>query len=294
MIVLTGGTGFLGSHLLRAFLADGRKVVLLKRSFSDTGRIADLMNRVMVLDLDRQEPDRVFATGHVTAVVHCATDYGRRALDPYQVIEANILLPLKLLHLAHKHRVARFINTDTVLDKRVNHYSLSKSQFVQWLRAYAASLVCVNVALEHFYGPEDDATKFVPFILRCLLRDEPEIALTPGEQKRYFVHMDDVVAAFQLILDHTTSVASGYYPFEVGSERAVSIRTFVELAKHLTGNDRTELRFGAIPYRENEVMDPAIDLSSLAALGWRPQVELGEGLARTIEFERRSVARCAT
>jgi predicted glycosyltransferase involved in capsule biosynthesis len=70
-------------------------------------------------------------------------------------------MPLQLLELGKKTRVNCFINTDTILDKRVSYYSLSKNQFREWLELYAKEMICLNVALEHFYGPYDDNTKFV-------------------------------------------------------------------------------------------------------------------------------------
>ena len=287
MILLTGATGFLGSHILRALIRSDERVVILKRSFSNTHRIADLLEDVRWIDIDRADAEEAFSLAEpIDAVIHCATDYGRRALDPYQVVEANIILPLRLLYLARKHGCRRFINTDTILDKRVNHYSLSKSQFVSWLKTYADSLVCINIALEHFYGPGDDPSKFVPFILHALLTEVPEIALTPGRQERHFVHIDDVVAAFRRVIAYTRSAVPGYYLYQVGTEQTTSIRAFVELAQRLTGNRATRLAFGALPYRANEVMCPEVDLSALYGLGWRSRVNLHEGLAQTIESER--------
>lgn len=294
MIVLTGGTGFLGSRLVRALLARGEEVVVLKRTSSSLRHLDGVDDgfRYIDLDADAAAVERLFATGGVDTVLHCATDYGLRARSLRDVIDANILLPLRLLSLAQSCGVRRFVNTDTILDKRISHYSLSKSQFAQWLELASGSLLCVNFALEHFYGPGDDETKFTTHVIRTLLRGEPALPLTPGEQIRYFVHVDDVVEAFLAVLA-APSTGQGYVRFEVGSPDPVSIRSFVELAKRLAGNTTTELRFGALPYREGEVMRPQIDLRPLEELGWRPRVPLEEGLRRTIVEERRGVRACA-
>lgn len=294
MIVLTGGTGFLGSRLLRALLARGERVVVLKRTFSSLRHLEGLAGRFSFIDLDADPGavERLFAGGGVDTVLHCATDYGRRARALRDVIDANILLPLRLLSLAQSSGVRRFVNTDTILDKRISHYSLSKSQFAQWLELASSSLLCVNVALEHFYGPGDDETKFTTHVLRTLLRGEPALPLTPGAQIRYFVHVDDVVDAFLAMLA-APPAGPGAVRFEVGSPDPVSIRSFVELAKRLTGNTATELRFGALPYREGEVMRPDIDLRPLESLGWRPRIPLEEGLRRTIIEERKLLHPCA-
>lgn len=286
-IALTGATGFLGSSLLRALLAEGHCVVVIKRTCSKLERIRDVMTQVEYLDIDLEPVETLFDRHPIDTIIHCATDYGRKATDPYAVIEANMVLPLRLLHFAKEAGCRHFINTDTILDKRISYYSLSKNQFAQWLKAYADSMTCVNVALEHFYGPGDDQTKFVAHVIRAFLDGEPELKLTPGEQVRYFIYIDDVVRAFLAILDHFESWTSGYFPFQVGTQKPVSIRNFVQLVQKLTGASSTHLAFGAIPYRENEVMDPSIDIGPLMRLGWQPRIDLETGIAQTIAAERR-------
>lgn len=293
MIVLTGGTGFLGSQLLRALVESGETVTLLKRSFSDTTRIGDLLGRIDSIDIDRSPVEPAFEGGEVTAVIHCATDYGRRNRDPYQIIDANIVLPLRLLHLASCSGTGRFINTDTILDKRISHYSLSKSQFAQWLETYGEKLLCLNVSLDHFFGPGDDPSKFTSSVIRSLIRGDAEIPLTPGEQRRHFIYVADVVEALLDVLHHRGFGARGFRQLQVGSRDGVPVREFVERAKAISGNTSTTLKFGALPYRENEVMNPQIDLAPILATGWRPRTSLDDALARTIDAERRSTVPCA-
>ena len=293
-ILLTGATGFLGSNLLRRLVASGDHLVVLKRSFSNCSRLEGVSGRLRTYDIDRVHPRVAFEENAIDYVVHCATNYGRASVAPTDVIEANLVLPLTLLQLAADHQVIAFVNTDTVLDKRVNHYSLSKHQFLEWLPEFASRLACVNVALEHFYGPHDDPTKFVSFVVQQLLACAPRIALTPGTQRRDFVFIDDVVSAFTSILTFARTSGSGVYHFEVGSGQSISIADFVQTAKALSGNTVTDLDFGALPHRPREVMDSRANISQLVSLGWMPRTSLEEGLLRTITLDRDRLLRCVT
>lgn len=286
-LLITGATGFLGSHLVRALCeVNGYSIICLKRSTSNLFRLNDVLNCIRFYEIDTISLKQIFEDQRIDAVIHCATNYGRKNVMPSEMIHANLILPLQLLELAYEFRCQAFINTDTLLDKRVNDYSLSKKQFLDWLKVFSKRLVCTNVALEHFYGPLDDSSKFVSKVLYDLLMDVEQIHLTLGEQKRDFVYIDDVVSGFLKILDFSLKGSAEFYSFEVGSGQLIKIREFVELLKRLSNNTKTQLKFGAIPYRENEVMESEVSLSALKALGWLPQVSLEAGLLKTIRSER--------
>lgn len=284
-ILMTGGTGYLGSNIARA-LCDDYQIIILKRSFSPIKRIEQIISKVELFNIDEVNLKNVFLHKRIDAVLHFATHYGRKSKDPLEIVEANLVLPLALLNFAKAYDVSCFINTDTVLDKGINAYSLSKSQFNDWFRILAADIVCVNMELEHFYGPLDDSSKFVTHLIHSILKGESEIWLTKGEQKRYFVYIDDVVNAFRLIIEESPTLCKGYHSFQIGSPHGISIRAFVETIKRLAGNESTFLNFGAIPYRDKEVMDPELDISLLVKLGWSIDIPLEEGLQRTIAAEK--------
>lgn len=284
-ILLTGATGYLGSHLLAALLGVGSEVVLLKRSFSNTFRIKKLLETCTSYDLDKIELTQVFEKHQFDVIIHCATNYGRKEADPLQTIEANLLLPLKLLELGRIFSTQAFVNTDTILDKGVNTYSLSKNQFKDWLQVYSSDLVCCNVALEHFYGPGDDRSKFVTSIIEAFLSNKPQIELTQGLQKRDFIYIDDVVDAMGAIVEACLGYGPGLYPFEVATGNPLSIRHFVELVRELSGNSTTNLLFGAIPYRDKEMMSCNTNLEAISKLGWGPKYTLIQGLRNTIQTE---------
>ncbi len=276
----------MGSNLLKN-LINNYEVILATRHSSDTWRIKCDLDKVTLFDLDAAPLDEVFQNKKIDTIVHCATNYGRKEVKPLELLEANLILPLKLLQLGSKAGVSSFINTDTVLDKRVNLYSLSKSQFREWLKVYSSKINCVNVALEHFFGPNDNESKFVTFIIRNILNNSDKINLTGGEQKRDFIYIDDVVSAITKIIDHTKNLKKGYLHFEIGTTKTVSIREFVTLVKNIAENECTNLNFGALPYRENEVMESQVDITEIQKLAWKPMFTLEEGLKQTISLERK-------
>lgn len=290
-LLVTGATGFLGSHLVRRFVADGWDVAILKRPGSNLNRIADILDRLNVFDVDCL--NELFVTlGHVDVVIHTATNYGRYDEPASSIFEANTAFPLRLLEAVASLGTGVFINTDTVLDPMLNAYALSKHQFKQWGHQFARDGRCrfINLRLEHMYGAGDDPTKFTTHVIRACLDNAPELKLTLGEQKRDFIHVDDAVDAYAVVIDRLLELAPGFNELDVGSGRAVTIREFVETVRCLT-NATTQLEFGALPYRPNEPMFSQANTTHLAALGWTNRYDLPAGLAQTIERERSTATR---
>lgn len=286
-ILLTGATGFLGSRILEALLTKGYKVIILKRSFSRLERIKDLIPRVITYDIDQEQLSGLFNTHNIEMIIHCATNYGRSQRKADEIVEANLMLPLRLLLLGIEHGIKTFINTDTLLDKRVSEYSLSKKQFLDWLKIYSDSIYAVNIALEHFYGPNDDPSKFTTFVIKSMVENIKNIDLTPGQQKRDFIYINDVIEAFLLIVGSIGNGSSGYIEYEVGTGKLTTIEEFVKMVKMITNNNSTVLKFGAVSYRKNEPMESHVNLLALEALGWQAKTDLLEGLKETILIEEK-------
>jgi CDP-paratose synthetase len=264
-VLLTGGTGYLGSKMAGALLGAGHRVVVLKRPSSPLARLEGLP-----VELRDDLP------AGADAVVHCATDYG--GLE-----EANVRLPRRAASVPGA-RV--FLNVDTALPPEVSAYARTKAEFRRWLERSDRPPVRVNAAVEHFYGPGDAPSKFVSHVIGRLLARVEQLDLTAGEQERDFIHVDDVVTALVTLLGWSFQAPEGLHHFGVGSGAPVSIRALVERIRDLTGNEATRLAFGILPYRPGEVMKSRADTAALVGLGWRPRVPLEEGLRRTIEEER--------
>jgi CDP-paratose synthetase len=286
-IVLTGITGFLGSHLARALLEDGYKVIGLKRRSSSVRRLSGILNDITLLDIETADYDSIFCDyGSIHTIVHTATCYGRNNETVTEIFSANTDFPLRLLDAGSRAGVRSFMNTDTILDKHLNFYAFSKNQLLEWGRFFAFNkkIAFWNLRLEHFYGFDDDESKFTAYILNSCLSSEPEIQLTHGEQRRDFIYIDDVVSAYLLLLREINGAAPLLREFDIGSGKSISIKEFVTLVKRLTGSP-TELKFGALPYREGEVMNSTANVAPLTALGWKCEFDVEAGIRKIIAFE---------
>jgi nucleoside-diphosphate-sugar epimerase len=278
---VTGVTGFLGAHLARSLLRRGWEVVGLKRSSSDLSRLWGEAGRLTFLDVDREPIDRLFEGPPPDAIVHLATSYGRQNEPPSQVVAANMVFPLSLLERAARRGVRTFVNAATCYTMEYKHlqaYTLSKQHFAEWAQLLTPpGMRFVNLRLYHPYGPGDHPSKFVSQMIQSCLASDGDIPLTPGEQRKDFLYVQDFLDAVYTLLDSPERLPDGFSTLDCGSGRAVTIREFVETVHRLTGS-RAVLRFGALPYRENEIMFSQADASALGALGWRPTVSLEQGI----------------
>lgn len=289
-ILVTGPTGYLGSHLVCALLAAGHKVAILKRTASNIVRLGSCLPRLAVFNIEDGLDLPFKSLGHVDAVIHTATCYGRNNEKVSDIFAANTVFPLQLLETAASFSASCFFNTDTILYKNLNAYSLSKYHFAEWGRSFAdaGKINFVNIKLEHMYGAGDDAGKFAAHVIRACLKNSDGLKLTLGEQQRDFIHIDDVVSAYLCLLENAGKIRQGFSEFCVGSGQSVTIRDFVNLVHRLTVS-RIQLDFGAYPYRQHELMHSEADLSGLSALGWQCRYDLEAGLKQVIELERQQL-----
>lgn len=285
MVLLTGATGFLGSYLLEALISNKYDVVILKRSSSDISKITHLISKVVYYDVDLHPLEIAFENHIIDIVIHTACDYGKSSKSNYQISESNLMYGLKLLDASLKYKARFFINTDTMLPRQLNAYSLSKKQFVDWLRYKSSEIVVANFRLEYMYGKSDDNSKLVPFFLSKLSQNVPEIELTEGNQKRDFIFIDDVVSAIILVL-HKVDELNGFSEFDLGTGKSVTLRYFLKKIKFefesTFGITETKLAFGKLPYRDGEMMNVEINNSPLVKLGWSPKITLEVGIRKII------------
>jgi CDP-paratose synthetase len=280
---LTGGTGFLGSHMLAALHAENYSVVAATRGL--TSGLPDYLCDRRTEWVAAEDSAKVIEAIKPDAVIHMATDYGI-ASRLHETLVANAAWPLSLLEAAIRAGTELFLNTDSFFAKPVFSYShmpaytLSKSNFFAWGRhaTKGTQTRFITLRLEHVFGENDKPNKFVPLLLRRLKSGEA-IELTAGTQLRDFVYAGDVARAFMTVLRNQSTLRQEEDEIEVGTGMSITVRSFVEFAKSICGS-ASPLHFGSLPMRENEIMDSFADVSILRMLGWMPQFHLHDALER--------------
>ena len=287
-ILITGATGFLGSYLVKNFLSRGFEVIILKRSESNIWRIEEELKVCKAFNINEKPIEEIFSESKPELVIHTICNYGRKGSDLSELIDTNILLGCKILEQAVRVGVKVFINTDTLLPRSINDYSLSKGQVATWLKSRSHVIDVINFRIEHMYGPLDDSNKFINWLVSKMIdSNESLINLTSGIQKRDFIFIDDVVDAFNLVIKHRDKL-SGWNELDLATQKFTSVKAFIlkiaEQLYDLKGLDVvSKLNFGAVAYREAEIMEPVLNNSTLADLGWVPKYSLDEGIQKTLK-----------
>jgi CDP-paratose synthetase len=286
-ILLTGATGFLGSHLLESFISQGFEVVILKRTTSDTWRISHLLNKIKSYNIDEIDFKSIFKEFEPEIIVHTACSYGRKKESLTDIINSNLIFGLDLLEESIKNNVKTFINTDSLLPRNINDYSLSKAQFTDWLKNRSNQIQAINFKIEHMYGVKDDNKKFIHWLINEMLNSEGPINLTSGIQKRDFVYVTDVINAYNLIIKKS-ELLPNWNEFDIGTNIFTEVKEFVlTLALSLENEYKKvivpRLKFGSIPYRIEEIMTPILDNTKLTILGWQHKVDIKDGVKKILK-----------
>ena len=286
-ILLTGATGYLGGYLSENFLNKGFKIIALALNKNEQYKFQDnILTKVYYLD--KTTVKEIFDNENVDVVIHTATLYGRRQEHLTSMEKVNVEFPLEVLNEAINHNVKIFVNTSTILNKNINPYTLTKNHFEDWLSLYSDKIKCINLKLDHFYGPNDKPIKFIAWIIQELKNNVEKIDLTEGIQTRDFIYIDDVVSAFDIVIEKEKNIPNGKLnTFEVGTNNKTTIKEMVTTIKEKLGNTKTKLNFGAIPYRKNEILDYQVDTTGLHLLGWKPEyLSVRKGIQKLLEAER--------
>ena len=288
--VVTGATGFIGSHLVSRLLRGGWTVNILKRTGSDTSFLESVKTErgeLVQHDIETESPNSIWdSVGRADVVYHLATAYGRDG-DDESVRKTNVEFPSQLLKQAHQKAVGLFVAADTcfpVSYPYLQSYTRSKKEFASVGRDWALSAGrrFVNLVLQHPYGPKDGDGKFVPWIMKQCLANVEAIDLTSGEQQKDFIFVDDVVEAMLLLSEKRNMLPIGFSEIECGRGNSISIKDFVKQI-HKVSKSSSLLNFGAIPNRKGEIEISKADISQLRKLGWEPKTTTSVGIHKTLE-----------
>lgn len=301
--LVTGGTGFIGSALVRRLSAEGLRVVCLVRSRSEgLSRIKHLTG-VELLETDSYELSELkerLAGIHAEVVFNLAAagvTPGEYSLQ--QLLAGNLKIVASLTSIAAGWNGLRgFIHMGSCSEygpaeaghklteddslRPVSLYGIAKSRASLYGSELAAANAFPFVTLRLFgvFGVGEAPHRLVPYVIRYLQNTAP-VDLTPGEQIRDFLYIEDAVQAL-LTAAETEGMPAGSC-WNVCSGKGTAIREMAEKIADLMNKPRSLLRFGERTYRADEPMWMVGDNKRFAALtGWAPEISIEEGIRRML------------
>jgi len=295
-IFITGASGFIGRHLTMKLCKEHTVKILVNCNKPDASPgIAGAVRGSIdtdggwVQELSDFKPDYV---------IHMAG----RGLDPAQrndprTIQVNVEGTFRLLRAVENLNIRGIILTGSCLEYGANPggkiptgaplhptdlYGSTKAAATNISKIWAQEKKIKYAITRPFtvYGP-DEANYRVEYQIAKALLSNRQLSLSPGQQRRDFIYIDDLVHAYERIISKSSFSGEIY---NIGSGKSVSRLEFGDLAAKITGTKRTPLLVGSHPYRSNEIMELCADISELHALGWQPQTRIEAGIGELVKY----------
>lgn len=300
-ILVTGGAGFIGSHVADAYLNAGHRVLVLDDLSSGIKENVPRGAAFFQVDLrDDAAMAEVFRGHSINVVNHHAAqmDLRKSVEDPVFDASVNIIGSLNLLELSLKHGVRKFIfaSTGGAIYGEQERFPADEQHPVRPLSPYGIAKLAVERYLYYYgqvhgirytslrygnvYGPRQNPNGeagVVSIFANKMLRGEQSIIHGDGHQTRDYVYVGDAVRANLLALEYSGSDA-----FNVGTGVETDVNTVFQKLKSLTNSSCAE-KHG--PPKKGEQLRSVLSYQKIRSmLGWSPEMSIDEGFRRTVAF----------
>ncbi len=316
-ILVTGGAGFIGSHLVGRLLDEGAWRVHVVDDFNDFydpglkranvgAHVGRAGYRLVEADIrDRDALAGVFAAGEFDTIVHLAARAGVRPSlsEPLLYNETNVTGTLNLLELARRHTVRQFIfgssssvygqnakipfAEDDPVARPISPYAATKAAGELLCHTYSHlyGLRCVALRFFTVYGARQRPDLAIHKFARLISRGQPIPVFGDGTTRRDYTHVDDIIAGVRAALDYE---ATPFEAINLGESRTVELRELISLLERELGR---EALIDRQPPQPGDVPQTFADISKARALlGYDPRTQIEEGIRRFVEwFNEQSV-----
>ncbi|GGD03128.1 NAD-dependent epimerase/dehydratase family protein [Pontibacillus salipaludis] len=304
-ILLTGGAGFIGSHLTESLLKDGHKVTIIDKfhPYYDYSRKKEQLDRLFSYDnltfhevdlLDKESCAPIFGQPF-EAVVHLAALPGvpYSFEQPLEYVDEDIKGTINVLTLAGEAGIPHvlFGSSSSVYGNRTGKmsedlpiqnvsspYAAAKVSGETYAHMYQQVYGFQLTVFRYFtvYGPWGRPDMAIPKFIQASLQGEPIVVFGNGTARDY-TYIDDIVDGMRLALQHS----KGNHVYNIGSGNPVTIETLVESLKELF----PELKVNYAPFRKGDVQQTWADLTKAKQLiGYEPKHTFEEGLRKTVQW----------
>lgn len=285
--LLTGATGYIGCNICKKFTENNDSLYCLIRESSNENLIPKAPN-IHVLKFQKyEEIYKIINDSEPSTVIHlaaaCISQHKKYDIDT--LIDSNIKFPTILLQAMVESNVTNFINIGTSWQNNNGVYNptclytATKQAFLDILQYYKNNNKINAVTLKLFdtYGPSDPRPKIMNLLKKTWQTSE-KLKTSPGEQLLDFIFISDVVDAIlhsAVLLESNIRLKDEYH---ISSKNPISLRRLVETIEEITRR-KLNIEWGAIPYRQNEIMYPWEGGEWLP--DWKPKITLYNGIIAT-------------
>lgn len=300
--LITGGTGFVGSWIVKKLVEKGESVSLLVRNVNLNQRLESVKEKISVYQCDLQnekEVTKVVDTIQPTIIIHLAAlgALPNQNNQLSELIDTNVKGLLHLINAAKKHNITKFINTGSSSEYGIKTQPMKETDVVNPINDYGitkvmSTLYCQKIAItENYpivtlrlfspYGMHDDENRLISYVMRQALKNDP-IQLSSESHVRDFVYIDDVVRAYMLVINATIQPGE---IVNIGSGKQHSVKEVVDIILSISGS-KSKILWGKKSKQERQI-EPKIWLADInkakKLLQWQPAYSLHVGLKKTID-----------